>query len=459
MTRIAIAVALLLVACTRENKEFCCTSAADCASAGLSEDHRDCNEGLACVDHSCAPASCATEGCAAAAPTCDVTIDVCAGCTSSSECKRFPSAQVCDSSNGGCVECLVASDCADAKPVCDNKACRTCKLDGDCASGACAEDGTCVAEPNAVYMAPLGVDAVPCSKAQPCKSLAFARNQTSSSRNHIVLATGTYVDSITTFANSTTATFVSIHGGNSTLKTVSDDGFVQLQMPSLIREIVLENTSGAALEIGSAVTVKHVLIRGGSAAGSSLLAHGTPMIDDLEIYPVGCGIQLSAGSLTIKRAKIIGGTYGICANGPAVVNIENLLVGGASNLGLDIPSVSGTISFSTIAKTGGSSTGVAGIRCTLQALQLNSIIVYTPDATSRPTIEGGCVANASIASPTSFPGAMNVDPVFVGLLTGDFHISGGSPAKDAVNAGPAVDVDGEARPRGARFDIGADEAQ
>ncbi len=457
MTRIAIAVALLLVACTKHNEEFCCTSAADCSSAGVSEDHRDCNEGLACVDHACAPASCATEGCSMAAPTCDVTVDVCSGCTTSTECTRFPSAQVCDSANGGCVECLTASDCADARPVCDNKACRTCRVDGDCASGACAEDGTCVAQADVVYMAPLGIDALPCSKAQPCKSLAFARNQTSATRNHIVLTTGTYVDSLTTFANGTTATFVSIHGGNSTLTTASDDGFVQLLMPSLIREIVLENTNGAALEIGSAVTVKHVVIRGGRGVGSSLFSHGTPVIDDLEIYPTGCGIQLSAGSLTIKRAKIIGGTQGICADGPAVVNIENLLVGGASNVGLEIPSVSGTISFSTVAKTGTSGTGVAGIRCSLQGLQLKSVIVYTPDAISRPTIEGACVATTSIASPTAFPGAMNVDPVFVGLLTGDFHISSGSPAKDAVNAGPAIDVDDEARPRGARFDIGADE--
>jgi hypothetical protein len=40
----------------------------------------------------------------------------------------------------------------------------------------------------------------------------------------------------------------------------------------------------------------------------------------------------------------------------------------------------------------------------------------------------------------------------------DYHLSAGSPAVDAADFGPDHDFEGEARPNGARFDIGADEA-
>lgn len=54
---------------------------------------------------------------------------------------------------------------------------------------------------------------------------------------------------------------------------------------------------------------------------------------------------------------------------------------------------------------------------------------------------------------------MNLDPVFVNANGGDFHLSGGSPARDAVNTGPALDFEGDRRPQGVRFDLGADETQ
>jgi hypothetical protein len=49
-------------------------------------------------------------------------------------------------------------------------------------------------------------------------------------------------------------------------------------------------------------------------------------------------------------------------------------------------------------------------------------------------------------------------PQFVDAASHDYHIASTSPARDAVDTGPAKDFEGDARPRGAKFDIGADEA-
>ncbi|MGD9048640.1 MAG: choice-of-anchor Q domain-containing protein, partial [Anaerolineae bacterium] len=50
------------------------------------------------------------------------------------------------------------------------------------------------------------------------------------------------------------------------------------------------------------------------------------------------------------------------------------------------------------------------------------------------------------------------DPAFVDPDNGDYHIGPSSAAIDTgVNAGVTTDIDGEGRPSGAGYDIGADE--
>ncbi|MGC9398821.1 MAG: Calx-beta domain-containing protein [Anaerolineae bacterium] len=50
------------------------------------------------------------------------------------------------------------------------------------------------------------------------------------------------------------------------------------------------------------------------------------------------------------------------------------------------------------------------------------------------------------------------DPAFVGPAAGDYHLQAGSPAIDAgVRSAVDEDIDGDSRPRGRTYDIGADE--
>jgi hypothetical protein len=61
---------------------------------------------------------------------------------------------------------------------------------------------------------------------------------------------------------------------------------------------------------------------------------------------------------------------------------------------------------------------------------------------------------------TVLTGTVNLwgDPVFVDPDAGDYHIGPWSAARDAgIDAGVATDIDGEARPEGGGYDIGADE--
>lgn len=63
---------------------------------------------------------------------------------------------------------------------------------------------------------------------------------------------------------------------------------------------------------------------------------------------------------------------------------------------------------------------------------------------------------AFIAVAGNIPG--QPDPLFVNPAVENYHIQAGSPAMDAgINAGIDVDIDGDERPQGGGFDIGADE--
>lgn len=449
-------VLVLAAGCTRANEAFCCIDPADCAAQGVQEASRPCTDGLSCVDNKCAASTCAASGCASTAPICEITTDTCVGCASSTDCMRFPSTDVCDVTSGSCVECVSAMDCDAATPVCDGLTCRTCKLDSECSSGACADNGTCVDETNVVYLAPNGTDALPCSKTLPCATLFFAAQQTNNPRNHIVFASGDYTAPlvavvIDTFL--TTATSISIHGGGAKMTGSVADGLLEIRLPSTLRDIELVNPAGSVLVLRSTTTVQRVALRGQTALHTS----GTTSIEDVDIRATAIGIRLDSGSLRINRASVIGGARGISASSPTTIDFTNLLVAGTSDIGMDLTGVTGMAAFMTVTDTGTLATsGPMAIRCSTNALRISESIVYTSG--SRPTIEGGCLVSLSIVGQTAFPGGMNTVPGFLNPSMGDYHLSGGSSARDIANAGPTHDFEGDPRPRGARFDIGADEA-
>jgi hypothetical protein len=221
-----------------------------------------------------------------------------------------------------------------------------------------------------------------------------------------------------------------------------------------IRHLTIDGSGGQALSVFGAT----VLLR------DSTITHGIRAVTvdgDLTLRnvtfegPGSYAVMLNSGVLNIDGAVIRGWTSGIFHGGQssATVDIMNLVASGITDLAIDLPFANGTIAFSTIADSGmNSGTGPRAFRCGT-GLTVRSSIVWAPGTTARVPLEGCNVAN-TIAGPTGVPGALNLDPQFVDSA---YHIAATSPARDKVDAGPATDFEGDPRPRGNGFDIGADE--
>lgn len=457
--KVYVLLVLALFGCTKPNPAVCCLDPADCNEVGLGE-VRDCNPGLACVEHLCEIPSCSMTGCGAASPVCNITTDVCEGCTDSSQCSKFTDTDVCETAAGSCVECVTASDCTAALPVCDANACRVCKVDAECPSGACGDDGACVEDSAIVFMDPAGADTGICGRSAPCRSFAFAIAKTSSIRPHVVLAPGSYVEyGILIDEASTTARPLYVHGGGASVSLPQglEGAIFESKIESVIRHLEFFNEGGNGVQLGGTAPIiaEDIKVHGGYR-GFSTGAGVT--LRDVAIDGALYGIEVSIGPLTLERAIVHGGLNGVTAGPNQIVNLTNVLIYGTSDRALELPQASGTIEFVTVAYAGADTgTGPRAVFCSSN-ITMRSSIVWAPGTTSRVPI-AGCNAVTSIAGPTTAAGFMNANPMFVAPLSDNFHLDTSSPARDAVDTGPATDFEGDARPQGARFDIGADEAK
>ncbi|MBA3393298.1 MAG: hypothetical protein H0T89_11670 [Deltaproteobacteria bacterium] len=455
----------ITLGCKTPNPERCCVDAADCASQGLDEEMRTCAEGLACVANECVVASCSTQGCAASAPVCDIASDICEGCSDAADCARFASEQVCDVGSGRCLQCLTPADCGPTTPVCDANACRGCSLDSECESGACGDDGACIAATSVVYLDPSGTDTGDCTDSQPCRSVPFAVSRTNAARSHLVMRTGVYA--MTSFyelgSQQTSAASLIFHGGGSSLVAAQYEGPKLLfSIPVTIRDLTISIEVGRGLSFatGARYVLERVNIRANS---TGLEIEGDVTVRDfvLDVAPARGGtiaVTLGSGAaLTLERGSISG--FATAIGSLEVVSIQaiNVLIHGANTRAVDLPQAQGSMSFVTIADSGtNTGDGPRAVACG-PSMTISGSIIWAPGTSARVPVSG-CNLVSSIAGPTPIAGIPNSDPRFVDAAARDYHLRSDSPAKDMVAAGPNVDFESDPRPRGTRFDAGADEA-
>jgi hypothetical protein len=236
-----------------------------------------------------------------------------------------------------------------------------------------------------------------------------------------------------------------------------------------IREVTvsLTGSGGIAMQVASEDVVLDSVTFAGNAKRlhinafnstyrASVIARNLKVTDSIDSPAIFVG---GNGELTIDGGEISGGTAGIQGEPGSKVNLTNVMITGTSQRALELAGATGEVAFSTIADVGSAtSSAPCAVTCNPN-LRVTSSIIWQPScAVGAADAAGPCTFQSSIVSNASAPGLMNVDPRFVNPAGRDYHLRASSPAKDAVDEGPAADFEGDPRPRGARFDIGADEA-
>jgi hypothetical protein len=261
----------------------------------------------------------------------------------------------------------------------------------------------------------------------------------------------------------TTAPSLFIHGHGAAFKPSINgtNPMFDTTLPLMLRDVTLSgNVAPISAHGGAALVLDHVTVHD----SQRLIVGGPFTATNLSIYnntDATAAIVATGGyDITIDRATITGGHSVLSVASAAHVHLKNLMVTGTSERAFDLVGHPGELESSTIAFAGRfAQSAPCSVACSA-SLHVTGTIIWEPvcvDETANDAA-GPCTYSSSIVSnATPPPGTTNTDPLFVNPGAEDFHIQPTSPARDAMDTGPDRDFEGDPRPGGPKFDIGADE--
>jgi len=463
---------ILLVACTKQNPQACCTDEADCMNVGLPVG-TNCDDGLLCRGNRCVDEPCSSAGdCDITAPYCVMTDEgrCSEACTADSQCPGFgqPDAdKFCVA--GSCAQCRAGmNDCPLDAPLCMDGRCVTCVAHADCATGVCA-NGTCASEDEIAYVTTTGSTVSDCTRTSPCNTVERALI-VGPARAYILIDSGTY-SSASQISISGVRWFIG-RGASRPVFTRSTDGPIFATTGNAELKLEYLEIFGARGGTGATMLGYGVSCDSNGANKLELLDLVARMNAMSAVVARNCAVsasrsrfednanlafELTDGTATIDSCIVMRNAGGGLSLDGGTFTITNNIIARNPNTGISLYTNNNgsRIDFNTIVDNGIANGMTAGMNCNTIN---NSIVTAANNILARnlpvQTTDQACTYPGSIimGDITDLKFKMPDAPPF------DYHIQANSIAIDmGTVSATKTDFDGEARPFGPANDVGADE--